>query len=61
MGLRLGGRVLGLAGGSLSEVGLVALPLGVCQVIPFIVVERQAQLALIAARKPIRSSLHRKG
>lgn len=52
MRLRLSGRILGLAGGSLGEVGLMALPLGVGQVIPLVVVKRQAQLALIAAGKP---------
>ena len=47
LGLR--GRVLGLAGGTLGEVGLVPLPLRVREVVPLVVVERQAELALIAA------------
>ena len=46
LGLR--GRVLGLAGGTLGEVGLVPLPLRVREVVPLVVVERQAELALIA-------------
>lgn len=46
LGLR--GSVLGLAGGTLGEVGLVPLPLRVREVVPLVVVERQAELALIA-------------
>lgn len=49
VGLGLRGRVLGLAGGALGEVGLVPLPLRVRQVVPLVVVQRQAQLALVAA------------
>lgn len=49
VGLGLRGRVLGLAGGTLGEVGLVPLPLRVSQVVPLVVVQRQAQLALVAA------------
>lgn len=48
VGLGLRGRILGLSGGALGEVGLVPLPLRVGQVVPLIVVQRQAQLALIA-------------
>jgi hypothetical protein len=51
VGLRLRGCVLGLAGGALGEVGLVPLPLRVGQVVPLIVVQRQAQLALVATKK----------
>jgi hypothetical protein len=51
VGLGLRGRVLGLAGGALGEVGLVPLPLRVGQVVPLVVVQRQAQLALIATNK----------
>lgn len=47
LGLR--GRFLGLAGGALGEVGLVPLPLRVRQVVPLVVVERQAKLALVTA------------
>lgn len=47
LGLR--GRVLGLAGGSLGEIGLVPLPLRVRQVVPLVVVQRQAEFALVAA------------
>lgn len=49
VGLGLRGRVLGLAGGALGEIGLVPLPLRVRQVVPLVVVQRQAKLALIAA------------
>lgn len=50
-GLGLGGGVFGLAGSALGQVGLVALALGVSQVVPFVVVQRQTQLAFIAANK----------
>lgn len=47
---RLGRGLLGLLGGSPGQVGLVLLPLGMCQVAPLIVVKRQAQLAFIGAQ-----------
>lgn len=50
MGLRLGGGVLSLAGGALGEVGLVALALGVSEVVALVVVEGEAELALIASQ-----------
>lgn len=46
----LGGGLLGLLGRSPGQVGLMFLPLGVCEVTPLIVVQRQAQLALIGAQ-----------
>jgi len=49
VGLGLRGRVLGLACGALGEVGLMPLPLRVRQVVPLVVVQRQAELALVAA------------
>jgi hypothetical protein len=52
VGLGLRGRVLRLAGGALGEVGLMPLPLRVRQVVPLVVVQRQAQLALVATRTP---------
>lgn len=51
VGLGLGGGVFGLAGGALGQVGLVTLALGVSQVVPLVVVQRQAKLAFIAANK----------
>lgn len=60
VGLGLRGRVLGLAGGALGEVGLVPLPLRVRQVVPLVVVQRQAQLALVAGHtKPRAESADR--
>lgn len=49
--LGLGRGVLGLAGSSLGEVGLVALSLGMGQVVPLVVVESETELALIAATR----------
>lgn len=46
----LGGGLLGLLGRSPGQVGLMFLPLGVREVTPLIVVQRQAQLALIGAQ-----------
>lgn len=56
VGLGLGRGVLSLARSSLGEVGLVALPLGVGQVVPLVVVEGEAELALIAATRLITSN-----
>lgn len=50
VGLGHGGGVLGLPRRPLGEVGLVALPLRVGQVVPLVVVESQAQLALVASQ-----------
>lgn len=47
LGLRR--RVLGLASGALGEIRLVPLPLRVRQVVPLVVVQRQAKFALVAA------------
>ena len=52
VGLGLRGRVLGLACGALGEVGLMPLALRVRQVVPLVVVQRQAQLTLVATRTP---------
>jgi hypothetical protein len=49
LGLR--GRVLELAGCALGEVGLVPLPLRVRQVVPLVVVQRQAEFALVASQR----------
>lgn len=57
VGLGLRGRVLGLAGGALGEIGLVPLPLRVRQVVPLVVVQRQAKLALIATQAPKQSGV----
>jgi hypothetical protein len=61
VGLGLRGRVLGLPGGTLGEVGLVPLPLRVSQVVPLVVVQRQAQLALVAAQARNQHILENKG
>lgn len=50
MRLRLSRRLLGFAGSSLGQIGLVALPLSMGQVISLIVVQRQAKLTLIASK-----------
>lgn len=47
---RLGGGLFGLLGGSPGQVGLMLLPLGVRQVTPLVVVQGQAQLALVGAQ-----------
>lgn len=47
---RLGGGLLGLLGCSPGQVGLMLLPLGVRKVAPLIVVQCQAQLALVGAQ-----------
>jgi hypothetical protein len=57
LGLR--GRVLGLAGGALGEVGLVPLPLRVRQVVPLVVVQRQAEFALVASHRGEKSGISR--
>lgn len=43
----LGGGLLGLLGGSPGQVGLMLLPLGMCQVAALVVVQGQTQLALV--------------
>jgi len=48
VGLRLRGGVLGLAGGTFGQVGLVALALSVGQVVALVVVESETQFALVA-------------
>lgn len=50
LGRRLGGGLLSLLGGSPGQVGLMLLPLGVCQVAPLVVVQGQTQLALVRAQ-----------
>lgn len=49
--IRLGewSGILGFTGGSLCQIGLVALPLSVGQIVSFIVVQCQTQLTLITA------------
>lgn len=47
---RLGGGLLGLLGCSPGQVGLMLFPLGVREVTPLVVVQRQAQLALVGAQ-----------
>ena len=54
VGLRLSRRFLGLAGGSLGQISLVPFSLCVGQVIPLIVVERQAKFTLITTNKIIK-------
>lgn len=48
--LRMSRGVFGLTRGALSEIGLVALPLSVGEVVTLVVVEREAELALVAAK-----------
>lgn len=49
IGLRLSRRILRLASRSLRQVGLMPLPLRVRQVVPLVVVQRQAKLTLVTA------------
>lgn len=49
VGLRLSRSILSLTSRSLSQVGLMPLPLRVRQVVPLVVVQSQAQLTLVAA------------
>lgn len=48
--LRLSGCLFGLASCSLSQIGLMPLTLCVRQIIPFIIVQSETKLALIAAK-----------
>lgn len=47
VGLGLSRSILGLAGSSLSQIGLMALPLCVCQVVSLVIVKCQTQLTLV--------------
>lgn len=47
---RLGRGLLGLLGSSPGQVGLMLLPLGVCEIAALIVVQRQAEFALVGAQ-----------
>lgn len=48
VGLGVSGGVFGLTGSTLGEVGLVAFALGVGEVVALVVVEGEAELALVA-------------
>lgn len=48
MRLGLSRGLFGFAGSALGQIGLVALPLGVGQVVALVVVQRKAELTLIA-------------
>lgn len=50
MRLGLSRSILGLAGSSLSQIGLMALPLCVCQVVSLVIVKCQTQLTLVTTR-----------